>query len=144
MAIEVVVDSSVIVALVTLEKYSEWASKSIQEYEYFHVLDLSFYEVANAIEHKVSDEFGAKDAAAAFEQAEKMMKLYAVHNFSDVIVDALNKALELKITVYDAAFLSLACKLDLRFLTLDTKLAKKLECTKYERLIECPNKTPHI
>jgi predicted nucleic acid-binding protein len=144
MAIEVVVDSSVIVALVTLEKYSEWASKSIQEYEYFHVLDLSFYEVANAIEHKVSDEFGAKDAAAAFEQAEKMMKLYAVHNFSEVIVDALNKALELKIAVYDAAFLSLACKLDLRFLTFDTKLAKKLECTKYEGLIECPNKTPHI
>jgi predicted nucleic acid-binding protein len=144
MAIEAVVDSSVIVALVTLEKYSEWVSKSIQEYEYFHILDLSFYEVANAIEHKVSDEFGAKDALAAFEQAEKMMNLYAVHNFSEVIVDALNKALELKTTVYDAAFLSLACKLDLPFLTLDTKLAKKLECTKYDELIETPDKTPHI
>ncbi len=143
MAIEVVVDSSVIVALVTLEKYSEWTSKSIQKYDYFHILDLSFYEIANAIEHKVSDELGAKDAAAAFEQAEKMMNLYAVHNFSEVIVDALNKALELKIAVYDAAFLSLACTLDLRFLTLDTKLAKKLECTKYKGLIECPNKTPH-
>jgi predicted nucleic acid-binding protein len=103
-------------------------------------LDLNFYEVVNAIEHKVSDEFCAKDAAAAFEQAEKMMNLYAVHNFSEVVVDALNKALELKITVYDAAFLSLACKLNLRFLTLDKKLAKKLECTKYEGLIECPNK----
>ena len=56
MATEAVVDSSVIVALVTLEKYSDWASKSIQEHEYFHVLDLSFYEVANAIEHKVSDD----------------------------------------------------------------------------------------
>ena len=144
MAIEVVVDSSVIVALVTLEKYSEWASKSIQEYEYFHVLDLSFYEVANAIEHKVSDEFGAKDAAAAFEQAEKMMKLYAVHNFSEVINNALKKALELKITVYDAAFLALACKLDLPFLTLDTKLSGKLECTTYKNLIKCPNKAPNI
>ena len=125
MATEVVVDSSVIVALVTPEQYSELASKSIQEHEYFHVLDLSFYEVANAIEHKISDALSAKDAAAAFEQAEKMMKLYEVHNFSEVIVDALNNALDLKITVYDAAFLSLANKLDLRFLTLDTKLAKE-------------------
>jgi predicted nucleic acid-binding protein len=131
------------VALVTPEKYSEWASKCIQEYGYFHVLDLSFYEVANALEHKVSGNLGAEDALAAFNQAEKMMTLYQVHNFSEVIVDALNKALELKITVYDAAFLSLACKLDLRFLTLDAKLAEKLECTKYEGLIEFPNKAPH-
>ena len=144
MAIEVVVDSSVIVALVTLEKHSEWASNSMQEYEYFHILDLSFYEVANAIKQKTSDQFSEKDAAAAFNQADKMMKLYTVHDFSEVIVDTLDKALELKIAVYDAAFLSLASKLDLRFLTLDTKLARKLDCTKYEGLIECPNKTPHI
>jgi predicted nucleic acid-binding protein len=138
MAIEVVVDSSVSVSLVTLENYSDWASKSLQEYEYFHVLDLSFYEVANAIKHKVSGEFDAKDAAAAFEQAEKMMNLYAVHSFSEVIVDALNKALEFNITIYDAAFLALAYKLDLQLLSLDTKLFKKLECTRYKGLIRCP------
>jgi len=138
MATEIVVDSSVIVSLVTPEKYSACASKSIQEYEYFHVLDLSFYEVANALKHKVSGEFDEKDAAAAFEQAEKMMNLYAIHSFSEVIVDALNKALELNITVYDAAFLALAHKLDVQFLTLDTKLFKKLECTKYKGLIRFP------
>ena len=65
-------------------------------------------------------------------------------DFSEVMVDALNKALELKIAVYDAAFLSLASSLDLGFLTLDTKLAKMLECTKYEGLIECPEKAPHV
>ena len=144
MVTEVVVDSSTIVALVTPEKYSEWASKTTQNYEYFHILDLSFYEVANALEHKVSTDLGAKDVTAAFDLAQKMMQLYEVHNFSEVIVDALNKALELKITVYDSAFLSLASKIDLQFLTLDTKLAKKLEGTKYESLIECPNKAPHV
>jgi predicted nucleic acid-binding protein len=144
MATEVVVDSSVIVALVTPEKYSEWASKSIREHEYLHALDLSFYEVANALRHKVSEKFGAKDAAAAFERAQKMMTLFEIHNFSEVIVDALNKALEFNIAVYDAAFLSLACKIDLRFLTLDTKLAKKLECSEHESLIECPDEKPHI
>ena len=140
MATDVVVDSSLIVALVTLERCSELASKSIQEYEYCHVLDLSFYEVANAIKHKVSDGFSAKDAAMAFKQAEKMMNLYSIHNFSEVIVDALNKAVELDIAIYDAAFLSLADKLDMHLLTLDTTLAKKLERTKFDGLIECPNK----
>ena len=127
-------------ALVTLEKHSDWASKSLQEHEYFHILDLSFYEVANGIKHKVSDGFSAKDASEAFDQAEKMMNLYAVHNFSEIIVDALNKAVELNISVYDAAFLLLAEKLDIQLLTLDVKLAKKLECTKYYGLIEYPNK----
>lgn len=142
MATDAVVDSSVIVALVTLEKNSEWASKGIHKCEYFHVLDLSFYEVANAIEQKVPEGLGTEDAVLAFKQAEKMMNLYAVHNFSEVIVDALSKALELDITVYDAAFLSLAEKLGVRLLTLDMRLAQKLGCTKYDDLIECPaNKT---
>jgi predicted nucleic acid-binding protein len=138
MATEVVVDSSVIVALVTLEKHSEWASKNIQEHEYFHILDLSFYEVANAINRKISDRFNSKDAAETFKQAEKIMTLYSIHNFSEITADALKKASELKITVYDAAFLSLAEKLDMQFLTLDFKLAKKLELTKYCSLIKYP------
>jgi predicted nucleic acid-binding protein len=69
-----------------------------------------------------------------------MMNLYAVHNFSEVIVDALSKALELDIAVYDAAFLSLAEKLDAPLLTLDMRLAQKLESTKFYGLIECPAK----
>lgn len=140
MVTEVVLDSSVIVALVTLEKYSDWASNNIQKHEYFHILDLSFYEVANAIKHKISDGFSANDGVTAFNQGEKMMNLYAVHNFSEVVVDALNKALELNIAVYDAAFLALADKLDMRLLSLDEKLAKKLDCTKYYGIIEYPNK----
>ncbi len=141
MATDAIVDSSVIVALVTPEKYSEWASKILQNYEYFHVLDLSFYEVANALEHKIPNGLDIEDATIAFKRAEKMMNLYAVHSFSEIITDSLKKAIELKITVYDAAFLSLADKLKMPFLTLDIKLAKSLESTKYDELIEYPNKS---
>jgi len=141
MATEAIIDSSVIVALVTPEKYSEWASKKLQSHEYFHVLDLSFYEVANAIEHKVTDGLDAKDATVAFKRAEKMMNLNAVHSFSEVVSDSLKKAIGLKIAVYDAAFLSLADKLKMPFLTLDIKLVKRLEGTKYNELTEYPNKT---
>ena len=141
MPTEVVVDSSVIAALVTPEEYSDWASKRLLEYDDFHALDLNYYEVANAIKYKESDRFNAKDAVEAFIQAAEMMNLYAVHNFSEVINDAIALAIELNITVYDAAFLSLAEKLDTQLLTLDQKLVKKLEGTKYYNArVEYPNK----
>jgi len=142
MPTDIVVDSSVIAALVTPEQYSDWASKKISEYDDFHALDLNYYEVANAIKYKTSDRFDAKDAAKAFMQARQMLDLYAVHNFSEVINNAVAIAIELNITIYDAAFLSLAEKLDAKLLTLDLKLVKKLEDTKYFSLMEYPNKKP--
>jgi predicted nucleic acid-binding protein len=66
------------------------------------------------------------------------MELYAIHSFSEVIPDALSLALELKIAVYDAAFLALAKTLGVRLLTLDVKLAKTIEGTKYEDFVEYP------
>ena len=142
MPTEIVVDSSVLAALVTPEQYSDWASKKIAEYNDFHALELNYYEVANAIKYKKSDSFDAKDATKAFNQAIEILDLYAVHNFSEVINDALSIAIELNITVYDAAFLSLAQKLNAKLLTLDQKLVKKLEGTKYFSLMEYPNKNP--
>ena len=68
------------------------------------------------------------------------MNLFGVHSFGEVIVDAMSLALEFNIAVYDAAFLCLADKLDIRLLTLDLKLAKRFEQTKYRALIEYPNK----
>ncbi len=138
MATEAILDSSVIVALTTPEKYSEWASEKTANYDYFHVLDLSFYEVANALNYKSDATFDAKDVSTAFRQAEKIMSLSSIHSFHEIITDALNKALELRITVYDAAFVALADKRKMKFLTLDTKLAKNLEHTKYAELIERP------
>jgi predicted nucleic acid-binding protein len=140
MATDAILDSSVIVALVVQEEYSEWALKKMENYYFFHGLDLSFYEVANAIEHKKFSRLDKNNAISAFNQARKIMNLYSFHGFSEVIDEALNKALELNIAVYDAAFLSLAEKLKMPFLTLDIKLAKKLEHTKYKDIVEYPNK----
>src|ERR1035437_6136688 len=140
MVTEVVLDSSVIIALVTLEDYSDWARKKMSEHTYFHIIELNYYEVANALKYKQSKKFSAKDAEEALTQAIELMNLFGSHSFGEVIVDAMNLALELDIAVYDAAFLSLADKLDIRLLTLDIKLAKKLEKTKYFGLLEYPTK----
>jgi predicted nucleic acid-binding protein len=139
MPIDVVVDSSVIAALVTPEQHSEWASKKLAEYNDLHGLDLSYYEVANALKYKKSERFDGKDVVKAFMQAREMLDLCAVHSFSEVINKAVSIAMELDITVYDAAFLSLAERIDAKFLTLDLKLVKKLEGTKYLSLMDYPN-----
>ncbi len=140
MVTEVVVDSSLIVALVIPEDHSEWALKKISEHEYYHILDFSYYEVANAIKCKTPNKFSSEQADKTFTKALDIMNLFGVHSFGEVIVDAMSLALEFNIAVYDAAFLCLADKLDIRLLTLDLKLAKRLEQTKYRALIEYPNK----
>ncbi len=139
MVTEVVIDSSVIVALATREEYSKWAAEKFSKHDYFHILDLSYYEIANAIRYKKSDTFDETEAHAAFIKAIELMNLFGVHSFGEVIIDAMNLALELKIAVYDATYLVLADKLDIRLLTTDIKLAKKLEQTKYLGLLEYPN-----
>ena len=57
MPAEIVVDSSVVAALVTPEQYSDWASKKISEYDDFHALDLNYDEVANAIKYNYQKTF---------------------------------------------------------------------------------------
>lgn len=135
---EVVLDSSVIVALVTLEEYTSWARAKMAEHQFFHILDLSYYEVANSLRFKRSEKLSAKQVEEAFARSLELMNAFGVHSFGEVVVDAFDLAIQLNIAVYDAAFLCLADKIDRRFVTLDIKLAKKLESTKYNRLIESP------
>jgi len=140
MVTEVVLDSSVIISLVTIEDHSAWARQKLSEYRYFHILDLNYYEVGNALRYKQSAKFSMKDAEKAFKEAVEFMDLLGVHSFREVVIDAMNLALKLNIAVYDAAFLFLADKLNTRLLTLDLKLTKALENTRFRELIECPTK----
>lgn len=135
---EAVVDSSIIVALYAPERQSGWAKQKMAEPNYFHVLDLNYYEVANVLKHKSPEMLSSKDAGYAFLEAVKLMNLFTIHNFSEVIDDAFKLATDFDITVYDAAFVTLAHKLNVWFLTLDQKLAEKLKDTKYALYLKCP------
>lgn len=129
-----------IMALIAPEEHTKWATQRMGANNYFHVLDLNYYEVANALRYKNSDQFTIEDARIAWSDAVNLMSLFALHGFSEVIDEAFTVASKLNISVYDAAFVLLADSLSVRFLTLDQKLAKKLEDTKYVRLLECPTK----
>ncbi len=49
MPIEAVLDSSAIVALYTPEEHSGWIKETIRKYNKLHILDLTLYEVTNAL-----------------------------------------------------------------------------------------------
>ncbi len=88
---------------------------------------------------RLRKEIGMKEEIEAFTKSVKLMNLYAIHSFSEIIADAISLASELGITAYDGAFLALASKTDTRLLTLDIKLASKIKGTKYHALIDAPS-----
>jgi predicted nucleic acid-binding protein len=137
---EAVIDSSVIIAFVTPEDQTEWTRQKLSRYSYFHILDLNYYEVANVLRYKISDNYPLKTAQLAWSDSVEFMNQQAFHSFSEVINEAFNMAKNLNFSVYDAAFVLLADKLDTKLLTLDKKLATKLEETKYHRFVVCPEK----
>jgi predicted nucleic acid-binding protein len=140
MVTEIVADSSIIVALVIPEELSEWAFKKTDQYEFLHIPEFAYYEVANALKNKTPKQLPTKEAEKLFSKAIGLMDQFGIHSFGEIVIDALSLALELNIAVYDAAFVCLAETLGLQLLTLDIKLAKRLENTKYSCLIEYPNK----
>ncbi len=134
---EAVIDPSVIVAIVTPEEQTNWAHQKMAEPRYFHVLDLSYYEVANALRYKTTDNL-TEDIQVAWSDAKKLLSLFSRHSFSEVIDESLLLAERHKITVNDAAYVVLAKELHSRLLTLDLRLARKLQGTEYYDVVECP------
>jgi predicted nucleic acid-binding protein len=135
---ETVIDSSVIVALVTPEVHSRWSRQKIAAYNRLHILDLSHYEVANALRYK-AENHSLINTQAAWSTAQNLMNISIHHTYTEVINRALSEAKNLNIAVYDAVYVLLADKLDIPFLTVDIKLTKRLEGTKYHSLLDFPN-----
>jgi predicted nucleic acid-binding protein len=135
---EAIVDSSVIIAHYVPEKYSDWATQKMTEYNSFHVLDLDYYEVANVLKHMVPKRLTLKEAETSFSEALELMNQFTLHSFSAVINHAYVLAAKLEISVYDAAFVSLSELFGIQLLTLDIELAKKLMGTEYCSFLEYP------
>jgi len=142
MAIEkAVVDSSVLVALLTPEKHSEWVEGVLSETEEWFSLDLIYYEVANAIwkKYKKVGSLGREDAYKALEKALEILRyLFKIYSYSEVVKKAFETAEKYDITVYDAAYIVLAKTLGAKLITLDRELLGKLGKTSLSKLFMTP------
>ncbi len=138
---EPVIDASTIMAYVAPEEQSEWASERIENYGYFHLLDLTYYEVSNALKTKVRrKKLTGLQAITIFNEAKKFMDLCEVHHFQEIIGGVMENVIDLNVTSYDMSYLWLSKSLGTKFITADTKLVDKLKGTGYYDLLEYPKK----
>ena len=139
MATEAVVDSSIVVALVTPEERSEWADKGVRKYKRLYTPDLAYCEAANAILSKFKEKKISKEQAAdAIRDAVDFINKEEILPISDIIDAAYKIAADNGITTYDSAYMALADKLGANFITLDGKLTRRLSGTAYHRLFDSP------
>jgi len=104
-------------------------------------LELVYYEVANAIwkKYKKLKIIGRKEAYEAVDKALDTLKyLIKTYPYSELLKESFKTAEELNITVYDAAYIALAKKLNAKFITLDEELYRRLEDTEYSKIIITP------
>ena len=85
---------------------------------------LFFYEIANVLATKVK--LSAEEALAAFELMSAFE--FDVHDLDySEYIEAMNLAMKLKVSVYDASYHVLASRLGCHFLTADRKFAEKVK-----------------
>lgn len=139
MATEGILDASTIVSLVVPEEFSDWSSATLKRYKYLGTLELASYETTNALRNKVMQkELNENDANRALKEIMDVISSLDIHFAQNIIASSLALSLECNISVYDAAYLSLAKRLNSKLITLDTKFANKLKGTKYYDLLEHP------
>lgn len=125
----IVADSSALFALFFPENYSDWCEGEIKKYSEIHIPELAFLETSNAAWKRIT----------IFKQPSNIVlnNLKLLHDFMknictthrdiDYIQEAIKLSIKLKVTVYDALFLSLAEKYSVKLLTIDRELVEKLE-----------------
>jgi predicted nucleic acid-binding protein len=140
MSIEAILDASTIVALYTPEIHSGWVRSTIGKYRRFHILDLTFYEVANALWKKLLlKEVSGGEMDEALKGAWKFMdNLCLTHSYKEVRERSLETSLRYTLTIYDASYIALAENLSMNLITIDGDLHEKLRETPLSQLLLHP------
>jgi len=138
---EVVIDASAIVALYTPEEASNWIRMKVEEYTQFHILDLTMYEVDNAIWRKgvLLGELNPSELDLVFRSVQEFAdSLCICHPYSEVRSRTRGIATKHGLTIYDSAYISLALAIKAKFITTDVTLADRLRNTDLEDLLVTP------
>ena len=135
-----VLDSSVVLALLVPDLGSKWADRVVGELNDIYVMDITPYEVYNALWRKFKlGELDERKLEEAKEMADFLIyKTFQVRRFDEVKARAFKIALRVGISVYSAAYVALAERLRVYFYTLDERLKESLKGTKYYRITLTP------
>jgi predicted nucleic acid-binding protein len=130
-----VIDASALAALLMPESGSEEVEKAVKEAEGVSTLDLAAYEVGNAVWWRVRrGELSMEEGNVVISTLLLLLEIFEVFSYREVAADAFKLAVDASITVYDAAYVVLAKRLDARLLTLDKELLRKFPDVTYAPL----------
>ena len=118
-----VLDASILAQTVVKEEYTELALRLIGRLESIYAPPLILYEIGNALVTLVRRGFITKE-----DVLRKFKSLTAIPtlNIKEPTLDkAIEIAVELQITLYDASYLALALEIGVPFITADRELYEK-------------------
>ena len=129
-----VIDASALAALSMPESGGEEVEKAVKEAERVFTLDLAAYEVGNAVWRRVRrGELSMEEGNVVVSTLLSLLETFEVFSYREVAADAFRLAVDAGITVYDAAHVVLAKRLDAHLLTLDGELLRKFPNVTYHR-----------
>ena len=130
---KIVLDSSVIAALYFTDPYSDWASDIVNVWRHIYTVDIAYVEVTNVAWKRIHlYKQPKREILQGLKEAIKFINnICMVADSRTIIKDALELALNAKITIYDALFVYLAKKHNTYLATLDKKLVNSLRPTIY-------------
>ena len=120
---EAVLDASILIQTLVREKYTDIALKLVGMLRAIYVPSLILYEIGNTLVILTRKNLITKeDAIRKFESVSSIPTL----NIREIVLSrAIDIAVELKITLYDASYLALALKADAPLVTADRELYEK-------------------
>ena len=118
-----VLDASILIQTLVREKYTELALKLIGMLKAIYVPSLILYEVGNALVILTRKRFITKEDA--IRKFEFFSSIPTIDIREITLSRAIEIAIELKITLYDASYLALALEADAPFVTADKELYEK-------------------
>jgi len=130
-----VIDASALAALLMPEDGGEEVEKAVKEAEGVSTLDLAAYEVGNAVWRRVRrGELSMEEGNVVISTLLSLLDTFEVFSYREVAAYAFRLAVDAGVTVYDAAYVVLAKRLDARLLTLDGELFRKFPDVTYAPL----------
>lgn len=121
--LEAVLDASILVQTIVRERYTDIALKLVGGLKAIHVPTLALYEVGNALvilTHK--NLITKEDAVRKFNSVSSIPTL---NKQEATLSKAMEVAIELKVTLYDASYLVLSLEAEAPLITADRELYEK-------------------
>lgn len=120
---EAVVDSSILVQAVIREEYSEAAISIVNQLKAIYAPQLLLYEVGSALTMLARK--GLITEKEALEKFEAIHLIPTLNIQEPTLKEAVNLAVKLKLSFYDATYLTLAIETGLPLITADKELREK-------------------